>query len=101
MSDFYVNDFIDWADQTFPHATPATIAAHLKREAEELAAAPEDPSEIADVYLLLLHLESKLPTSLRKAAAAKFSELKRRKWGKPDAEGVVEHIRSTEGSEGA
>jgi NTP pyrophosphatase (non-canonical NTP hydrolase) len=87
------SDFVEWADATFRDATPETITAHLKREAQELADAPRDWSEIADVYLLLVHLESKMPFSLSAAAYRKFEELQERKWGEPDAEGVVEHVR--------
>jgi len=84
-----------WCDQTFPNATPETIQRHLKKEVQELWDAPkaERPEEIADCIMLLLHLAHKDGISARDALRDKFEVCKKRKWGKPDEHGVVEHIR--------
>lgn len=93
-----------WAEATFPHATDQSVAAHLTREVRELRALcdaslhepvahDEYGGELADCFLLLLHLAHRLDLSLFEEAAHKFSENQHRKWGTPDAEGVVEHIR--------
>lgn len=87
-------DYCAWADATFPTDTPKSIATHLGREVRELAADPSDPREIADCFLLAAYLAHKQGISLLAAARAKFAEIQTRQWGEPDAEGVVEHIRS-------
>lgn len=92
-----------WCDQTFPHSTPKTILAHLRRELEELCEANdvdelfpntkrESPQEIADCIMLLLHLAHKKRISVRDAVRDKFEICKKRKWGTPDKDGVVEHV---------
>ena len=82
-----------WGDKTFPKATPESIYRHLCREIKELG---EDyalvEAEHADCILLLTHIAHKKKFSMYDAFTAKFEINKRRKWGKPDAEGVVEHI---------
>jgi NTP pyrophosphatase (non-canonical NTP hydrolase) len=89
----------EWADATFTQATPTSIVAHLRREVEELAATthlgPPDAeeAEAADCFLLLLHLAHRRGYSLLGAAHGKFAENRARRWGQPDAEGVVEHVR--------
>ena len=85
-------DATAWANETFPHATSASRAAHLAREALELKANPTDPEEMADVFMLLGHLAAGAGVDLAAAARAKLEKNRRRKWGAPDAEGVVEHI---------
>jgi hypothetical protein len=72
-------------------ATAASKAAHLAREAEELRNDPADVREMADVFLLLSHISDGY--DLVAAAREKLEENKRRSWGQPDAEGVVEHVR--------
>jgi NTP pyrophosphatase (non-canonical NTP hydrolase) len=98
-----MNDFQNrvgmWAESVFTRATPGSIVAHLRREVEELGAAThlgpweDEVEEAADCLLLLLHLAHKRGYSLLAAATAKFGENQQRRWGQPDAEGVVEHVR--------
>ncbi len=80
-----------WGNATFATATPASKAEHLRREAVELCRAPHDVEEMADVFLLLAHLSDGL--DLAGAVRAKLDKNKQRTWGKPDADGVVEHVR--------
>jgi len=88
-----------WAEGVFTQATPATIVAHLRREVEELATASQgtpnaaELAEAADCLLLLFHLAHKRGYDLLEAARYKFAINRERQWGKPDAEGVVEHVR--------
>lgn len=84
--------------QTFPTATPDSVAAHLLREVKELSSCPLDMMELADIQMLLWWLEDRArrelgSTTLLTACALKLSINKRRKWGAPDAEGVQEHLR--------
>ena len=44
--------------------------------------------------MLILHFAHKMGFSLRDAIRQKFEVNKGRKWGTPDKDGVVEHIRS-------
>lgn len=48
--------------------------------------------EIADCNMLLLHLCHRRQIDLDEAMRQKFEINKVRRWGKPDAEGVCEHI---------
>ena len=54
---------------------------------------PTDAEEMADVFLLLIHLADGEGVNLLEAGAAKLKKNQARKWGKPDSEGVVEHVR--------
>lgn len=84
-----------WANGNFPQATTASKATHLWREAGELLSNPADGEEMADVLLLLLHLADGEGIDVVAEAERKLAKNKTRTWGKPDAAGVVEHIRSS------
>lgn len=93
----------EWAQQAFPQSTPWTVMNHLTREINELGQVVKaegifsgaEAEEMADCFLLLLHLAYKRGVSLHDAALAKFAINQQRQWGQPDAEGVVEHIRES------
>lgn len=85
-------DIVEWGTKTFPRATPESISEHLRREAEELAKAPGDRMEQADVFFLLVQLAGG-PEALAAACREKLDINKARTWGEPDADGVVEHVR--------
>ena len=82
-----------WADKVMSQSTNESICKHLIKEAKELAVSYQ-AEEAADCYLILLHFAYKNGFDLLAAAKEKHEVCKRRKWGKPDADGVVEHIRS-------
>ena len=85
----------NWAVQTFPKATTKSIIAHIKKEIKELEDASDDglSEECADIYMMLLHIAHRQRFDLFLAAKNKLEINKRRKWGLPDKDGVVEHIR--------
>lgn len=86
----------EWGKVTFPEATDRTIKLHLAREVDELFTAPDQPAlaeEIADCYLILLHLCHRNGVNLEEQAQRKFEICKTREWGEPDAQGVREHVR--------
>jgi hypothetical protein len=83
----------EWAAHTFPGTDERSKSKHLLREAKELADAPTDPEEMADVFILLANLAGFVGVNLAEAVAAKHAKNKARTWGKPDADGVVEHVR--------
>lgn len=82
-----------WQAETFPRATPASVAAHLVREAAELAADPSSSEEIADVFHLLVAAASANGYDLASITSWKLAVNRRRTWQAPDAHGVVEHAR--------
>ena len=88
----------DWQDETFPNATVRSTFAHLVREILELemvlgGSVEQASEELADCQHLLFGIASKLGINLMDATAKKFEVNKKRKWGQPDENGVVEHIK--------
>ena len=84
----------NWARGVFTESTPQSVTEHLRREAIELAENPTDPSEMADVFLLLVWLADITGTDLVGAIEDKIDVNRSRTWGEPDSYGVVEHIKS-------
>lgn len=114
-----MNDISQWSDSTFGVAqrNPA-IVYHLKKEVNELIEALDktyaygvDESvgagefgrqiertqyEYADCFMLLLDSASHFGLSAKHLADLSREKLeinKKRKWGKPDKNGVIEHIK--------
>lgn len=79
-----------WQREAFVHRTPHSIATHLLREAMELHQRPDALDEAADVFMLLVGLTE--GRDLVRAVREKLERNRRRIWGQPDADGVVEHI---------
>jgi hypothetical protein len=89
-----------WAVLTFgPGRRVGPHVEHLRRELAELAEAAAAErwdrfaEEMADVLSLLLALAHRNGVDLAAALAAKFEVNRRRQWGPPDADGVIEHRR--------
>lgn len=82
---------IVWANATFGEGATRRRAcwAHMAQEVGELLDAPDDVEEMADVFLLLAH--GSQGVDLAGAVRAKLEKNKRRQWGQPDADGVVNH----------
>ena len=87
----YQTEVGTWARSTFPLATKESWVAHLRKEVAELAES-HDPQEAADCLILLLGHAHINGYDLLLEAQAKMEINRRRKWGEPDAEGVVEHV---------
>lgn len=101
-----MDDISAWADATFG-AERKTVAPlhHLKKEAAEAIEAIEraEPNrstagvlELADCFILVLNacaLYGLTASEVIRAANYKLETCKKRKWGEPDENGVVEHIR--------
>lgn len=87
----------EWQRATFPDGTARSAAVHLLKEAHELAADPHDAEEMADVLMLVAGVADRAGVDLHAALRAKLEKNRQRKWGKPDADGVVEHVREPEG----
>jgi len=114
-----MNDISEWSDATFGNSqrNPA-IVHHLKKEVDELIqsfnetnacgvddaigigefnrAVKKTRMELADCFMLILDSASHFGMTadeLIYVSEAKLEINKNRKWGKPDENGVVEHIR--------
>ena len=104
-----------WSDKTFDNGRHSTkralpISHHLQKESKELTEAIDiytnNPNtetykqlaeEIADVGLLLLDILAHLDISVEMLytfMSDKHEINKKRTWGKPDKNGVIEHIRN-------
>lgn len=82
----------DWQRATFPESTEETVLTHLKRELDEFLVSRK-PDEAADCLMLFISFAEKRGFCLLDALLDKFEICKKRKWGKPDAQGVREHVR--------
>jgi len=105
-----MNEWFIWASKTFPQSTALSHAKHLQKEAAELCEVLiESPNEsplnhslrmeFADCFILLLNTASKCGFTMQEltdCAIEKMEINKNRKWGKPDKDGIVEHIRKEE-----
>ena len=87
-----------FSDNTFGKERPfSSPLHHLKKEIDE-ALESDDPFEFADMLLLLLDsFRKKFPNldtqDLLRLCDEKLKICLNRKWGKPDENGVIEHIR--------
>jgi Predicted pyrophosphatase len=102
--EFTLVDVVAWSRATFPHSTTTSKAEHLLKEAKELRNAVRSgrlaniAAEVADVQMLLAHIAASQGIDLAQAVADKLAVVKKRRWGTPDANGVVEHVRSRKGA---
>ena len=88
-----------WSDKTFVGQPLSGKFSHLRREINELEENPKDIMEYADCYFLLTDIAAKnnvLLSDIHEAAIEKLEINKKRKWGKPNADGSVEHIKDKE-----
>lgn len=104
----------EWSDQTFDegncsHHRSLPISHHLKKEVKELNESIQNclsnpteenisrvTEELSDCQLLLLDITAHMgftADQLISFSIAKHEVNKLRKWGAPDANGVVEHVR--------
>jgi NTP pyrophosphatase (non-canonical NTP hydrolase) len=103
----FIKEVTEWQDKTFPGANSLSNLAHLIEEIVELkdaivSSAYEGPKnhsirmEYADCFLLLFGAASKSgfdPKDVFDAMREKMEINKNRKWGSPDENGVVRHIK--------
>lgn len=113
MQDF-IDAVIKWQDSTFLEGNMYGVMNHLDREYKEFKevadlfvddhfrhlplacqwdARENLGKEMADMVLLIISAASHCDIDLNKAVWEKLEINKKRKWGKPDAEGVVSHIK--------
>ena len=102
-----INEIGQWSESTFSHQNSISKLHHLQKEVAELinaiGQAPSEPDkndtvhlEFADCFILLLDAARKEGLSAKDILTAIVEKMeinKARKWGKPDENGVMEHIR--------
>jgi hypothetical protein len=90
----------EWQKATFGDATALSKLHHLAKEVQETIEAiekgePAEP-EFADLFILTIGATGSYgldANRLLEICEDKMAVNRERKWGKPDANGVVEHIR--------
>jgi len=99
-----MDDIREWSVATFGASQQTTIPIlfHLKKEVDELileaqyGISEEDYEEFADCFMLLLDASKGVGLSADRLIEETYKKLeknKKRKWGTPDENGVIEHIR--------
>ena len=83
----------EWGSRTFGNSSDQSKLAHLAKEFDELRADPGSGEEMADMVMILSHLAYTWDIDLMAEIRRKLEICRARKWGKPDADGVIEHIR--------
>lgn len=97
-------EITQWQDTTFQKSTASSRAKHLKKEIEELIKELErkpviavlSESEFADCFFLLFGAAKAYGMTyedIQQCIRKKFKINKDRTWGKPDENGVVEHVK--------
>jgi len=106
-----------WGDETFGHSgnpigSSQGIYHHMDKEFSELAEAIDEAivqsanekkpfgkcdkdhiaEECADIFILMCSLAHVNGFSIREAVGCKMAINRSREWGKPDKDGVIEHI---------
>ena len=75
---------------------PLPVVHHIHKEVQELLFDPYDIEEYADMLILILDGSRRAGYDTQDLLEAAFNKMivnRKRKWGKPDENGVVEHIR--------
>ena len=87
-----------WAKETFKGQPLSGKFADLRREISELQDDPKDVMEYADCYSLLVDIAAKngiYLSDIHSAAIRKLAINKKRKWGSPNPDGSIEHIKAS------
>lgn len=101
MKQSQFNEITEWQKQTFPKANALSKIAHLAEELQELVVDLKENAsgirhEYADCFLLLFGSAAAAGMSYEdicRAIDEKMVINKNRKWGKPNEDGVVNHIK--------
>jgi len=101
MNENQFKEITTWQKETFGEATALSKIAHLREDIEELAIdiasnGIDKRLEFSDCFILLFGAaasDGMTYEDICNAIQEKFEINKVRKWGKPDANGVVNHIK--------
>jgi len=92
MNKNFQTEIGEWGRAKFPNGNPNSVIAHLREEVNELAE-NNSGEEAADCLILLFQHAYFCGYDLMIEAFKKFDINKKRKWGKPDKDGIVKHIK--------
>jgi len=100
MTEELFNEVTKWQKETFGEANSLSKIAHLSEELSELSydlvyKKPDVRLEFADCFFLLFGAAKANGMSYQDICSCikeKFEINKKRKWGKPNSNGVVNHI---------
>ena len=87
----------EWASNQFKGQSISGKFSHLRKEINELEEDQTDVMEYADCYMLLMDIASNnniLLSDIHAAAKRKLEINKKRKWGKQNKDGSIEHVRA-------
>lgn len=96
--DRFQAEVTDWAAATFGESTLRSRLLHAADELGEVAAAPGDSEEWADLFLILFHAaleEGHTVSAIVAAMRSKHQKNLKREWLPPDSDGVVRHVPGT------
>ncbi len=83
---------VGWAEETFPDATVESVLAHLKHEVEHELTEECEEDELADVFMLLMHLAYKRGINMNTTVRDKLIINMGREWStKKNDEGFFQH----------
>ena len=92
--DAVIDSVLNWQVQFDDKATKQGILNHLKEEIQEVETSNYDKDEIADLWILLIHLTAQLNLDPSYIILNKLKVLKTRNYNvKPDAQGRVKHVK--------
>ena len=101
MTELQFNEICKWQKETFPKSTAHSKSCHLRQEVEELIDDLETGNwkrrlEFADCFILLYGAAAADGMTLQDITDAMHEKMEinyKRKWGNPDENGVVNHIK--------
>lgn len=92
----YINEMADeihrWANGTFPDRTPQDVFLKVAEELGETIRNPDDPHELADLFILLLDLAVMLNHNIEKAVIEKMAINEHRKWEVDRHTRIMRHV---------
>lgn len=87
-----VNEVSDWANKTFPDRNDASMFLKLYGEIGEMVESDGNPTEIADVFIMLMDYARRKNVDITNAVRAKLAVNRQRKWI-TDNNGVNRHVK--------
>lgn len=103
MTETQFNEITEWQQRTFPNSTELSRVKHLIKEVDELkdevcvGTVEEKEMEYADCFFLLFgaaKMAGMTYNDICYAIERKFEINRQRQWGRPDSDGVVNHLKT-------